>query len=239
MHLRKEDKEYLEAGAPAPNRAQILGSFEHSDRVEGRREGRDLNQAKAIWTRPKSELKDEDYQAFYQPITHDSEDARAWAHNRVEGDIEYTSLLYLPKRAPSTCSSASPRGGVQLYVKRVFIMDKAAELLPPYLRSCAGWSTRPICRSMCRARCCRAIAPWRRSRLRWSSAHWTCWRKWRANKPEEYAEFWQSFGAVLKEGIMGEFQGQKTRIAKLLHFQLTVAADDIPRGDPGRPASRG
>ena len=97
-----------------------------------------LNQAKAFWTRPKSELKDEDYQAFYKHLTHDSEDARAWAHNKVEGNIEYTSLLYLPKRAPFDLFEREQKGGVQLYVKRVFIMDKAAELLPPWLRFMRG-----------------------------------------------------------------------------------------------------
>ena len=79
-----------------------------------------------------------DYQAFYKHLTHDSEDARAWAHNKVEGNIEYTSLLYLPKRAPFDLFERDPRGGVQLYVKRVFIMDKAAELLPPWLRFMRG-----------------------------------------------------------------------------------------------------
>ena len=88
--------------------------------------------------RPKSELKDEDYQAFYKHLTHDSEDARAWAHNKVEGNLEYTSLLYLPKRAPFDLFEREQRGGVHLYVKRVFIMDKAAELLPPWLRFMRG-----------------------------------------------------------------------------------------------------
>ena len=78
-----------------------------------------INQAKAFWTRAKSELKDEDYQAFYKHLSHDSEDARAWAHNKVEGNLEYTSLLYLPKRAPSTCSSANARRGTALRQARL------------------------------------------------------------------------------------------------------------------------
>jgi len=79
---------------------------------------------------PKSEIKDEDYQAFYKHLSHDSDDARLWAHNKVEGNIEYTSLLYLPKRAPFDLFEREQKHGVQLYVKRVFIMDRAAELLP-------------------------------------------------------------------------------------------------------------
>src|ERR1700688_1286292 len=132
MHLREEDKEFLE-----PSRLKQLVR-KYSDHLSvpivlktGDTE-ETLNQAKAFWTRPKSELKDEDYQAFYKHLTHDSEPARAWAHNKVEGNLEYTSLLYLPKLAPFDLFEREQRGGIQLYVKRVFIMDKAAELLPPY-----------------------------------------------------------------------------------------------------------
>ena len=138
MHLREEDKEFLE---PARIRTLVRKYSDHlsipivlkaADAVET------LNQAKAFWTRPKSELKDEDYQAFYKHLSHDIEDARVWAHNKVEGNIEYTSLLYLPKRAPFDLFERDQHGGVHLYVRRVFIMDKAAELLPPWLRFMRG-----------------------------------------------------------------------------------------------------
>src|SRR5580700_8390831 len=120
MHLREEDKEFLE-----PSRLRQLVR-KYSDHLsvpiilKTKDAEETLNQAKAFWTRPKSDLKDEDYQAFYKHLTHDSEDARVWAHNKVEGNIEYTSLLYLPKRAPFDLFDRERErsGGVQLYVKR-------------------------------------------------------------------------------------------------------------------------
>src|SRR5471032_1829269 len=138
LHLRDEDKEFLE---PGRLRQLVRKYSDHLSIPIVLKTGETpdtLNQAKAFWTRPKSDLKDEDYQAFYKHLTHDSEEARAWAHNRVEGNIEYTSLLYLPKRAPFDLFERDQKGGIQLYVKRVFIMDKAAELLPPYLRFMRG-----------------------------------------------------------------------------------------------------
>ena len=134
LHLREEDKEFLE---PARLRQLVRKYSDHLSIPIVLKAGETeetVNQAKAFWTRPKAELSDEDYQAFYKHITHDSEGARVWAHNKVEGNIEYTSLLYLPKRAPFDLFEREQKGGIQLYVKRVFIMDKAAELLPPYLR---------------------------------------------------------------------------------------------------------
>ena len=111
LHLREEDKEFLE-----PSRLKQLVR-KYSDHLSvpimlktGDAE-ETLNQAKAFWTRPKSELTDEDYQAFYKHLTHDSEPARAWAHNKVEGNLEYTSLLYLPKRAPFDLFDREQRGG--------------------------------------------------------------------------------------------------------------------------------
>ncbi len=139
LHLREEDKEFLEPGAPAPVGAQVFGSLEHSHRPEDRaiprrpstrprRSGRARNPNSRTRTTRRST----------STSRHDSEDARAWAHNKVEGNIEYTSLLYLPKRAPFDLFERDQKGGVQLYVKRVFIMDRAAELLPPYLRFMRG-----------------------------------------------------------------------------------------------------
>src|SRR5260370_27471110 len=138
LHLRDEDKEFLE---PARLRQLVRKYSDHLSIPIVLKTGdteETVNQAKAFWTRPKSELSDEEYQAFYKHIAHDSEGARAWAHNKVEGNIEYTSLLYLPKRAPFDLFEREQKGGIQLYVKRVVIMDKAAELLPPYLRFMRG-----------------------------------------------------------------------------------------------------
>ncbi|MDB6097611.1 MAG: htpG, partial [Gammaproteobacteria bacterium] len=114
LHLRDEDKEFLE---PARLRQLVRKYSDHLSIpviLKAGDSAETLNQAKAFWTRPKSELKDEDYQAFYKHLTHDSEEARAWAHNKVEGNIEYTSLLYLPTRAPFDLFDREQKGGIHL-----------------------------------------------------------------------------------------------------------------------------
>jgi molecular chaperone HtpG len=227
LHLRDEDKEFLEAG----RLRQLVRKY--SDHlgipIVLKSGGTDetLNQAKAFWTRPKAELKDEDYQAFYQHLTHDSEGARVWAHNKVEGNIEYTSLLYLPKRAPFDLFEREQKGGVQLYVKRVFIMDKAAELLPPYLRFMRGLvdsSDLPLNVSRELLQNNRTVEKIKAALVKRSL---DLLEDLAADKPEEYAEFWKTFGVVLKEGIIDD-PAQKTRIAKLLRFHSTAGAGDVP-----------
>ncbi len=196
-----------------------------------------VNQAKAFWTRSKSELKDEDYQAFYKHLTHDSEGARVWAHNKVEGNIEYTSLLYLPKRAPFDLFEREQKGGIQLYVKRVFIMDKAAELLPPYLRFMRGLvdtADLPLNVSRELLQNNRTVEKIKSALVKRSL---DLLEDLAANKPEEYAEFWKTFGVVLKEGII-EDPSQKDRIAKLLRFHSTAAGGDAPEVTLGQYVSR-
>src|SRR6201996_6842547 len=227
LHLREEDKKFLE---PARLRTLVRKYSDHlstpivlktSDKEET------VNQAKAFWTRPKSELKDEDYQAFYKHISHDSEDARMWAHNKVEGNIEYTSLLYLPKRAPFDLYERDQKGGIQLYVKRVFIMDKAAELLPPYLRFMRGLvdsSDLPLNVSRELLQNNRTVEKIKSALVKRSL---DMLEDLAANKPEEYAEFWKTFGTVLKEGIIDD-PANKVRIAKLLRFHSTSESGDVP-----------
>ena len=225
MHLREEDKEFLEAA----RLRQLVRKY--SDHLSvpivlktGDKE-ETLNQAKAFWTRPKSELKDEDYQAFYKHLTHDSEDARAWAHNKVEGSLEYTSLLYLPKRAPFDLFEREQRGGVHLYVKRVFIMDKAAELLPPWLRFMRGLvdtDDLPLNVSRELLQNNRTVEKIKSALVKRSL---DLLEELAADKPAEYAEFWKTFGVVLKEGII-EDPGQKARVAKLLRFHSTAVAGE-------------
>src|SRR6202000_1523078 len=186
-----------------------------------------VNQAKAFWTRPKAELKDEDYQAFYKHLTHDSEDARVWAHNKVEGNIEYTSLLYLPKHAPFDLYDRDQKGGIQLYVKRVFIMDKAAELLPPYLRFMRGLvdsSDLPLNVSRELLQNNRTVEKIKSALVKRTL---DMLEDLAAKNPEEYAEFWKTFGGVLKEGII-EDNANRTRIAKLLRFNSTAESGDAP-----------
>jgi len=228
LHLRDEDKEFLE---PARLRQLVRKYSDHlslpvilktADAEET------VNQAKAFWTRPKAELSDEDYQAFYKHISHDSESARGWAHNKVEGNIEYTSLLYLPKRAPFDLFEREQKGGgIQLYVKRVFIMDKAAELLPPYLRFMRGLvdtADLPLNVSRELLQNNRTVEKIKSALVKRSL---DLIEDLATNKPEEYAEFWKTFGVVLKEGIIDD-PGQKERIAKLLRFHSTAAAGDAP-----------
>ena len=241
LHLRQEDKEFLQ-----PERLRHLVQ-KYSDHlglpIVLRHDGKEetLNQARAFWTRPKSELKDEDYQAFYKHLSHDWEDARAWAHHKVEGNLEYTSLLYLPKRAPMDLYEREPTHGVQLYVKRVFIMDKAAELLPPWLRFMRGLvdsADLPLNVSRELLQNNRTVEKIRAALVKRSL---DLLEDLAANKPEEYAEFWKTFGTVLKEGVIDD-EGQKERIARLLRFQSTAGeattslADYIARMKPEQKA---
>jgi molecular chaperone HtpG len=227
LHLRDEDKEFLE---PERLRQLVRKYSDHLSIPVVLKTGdtqETLNQAKAFWTRPKSDLKDEDYQAFYKHLTHDSEDARLWAHNKVEGNIEYTSLLYLPKRAPFDLFEREQKSGIQLYVKRVFIMDKAAELLPPYLRFMRGLvdsSDLPLNVSRELLQNNRTVEKIKSALVKRSL---DLLEDLASTKPQEYAEFWKTFGVVLKEGII-EDPGQKTRIAKLLRFHSTAGSGDAP-----------
>jgi molecular chaperone HtpG len=228
LHLRDEDKEFLE---PSRLRQLVRKYSDHLSLpivLKAGDQDETLNQAKAFWTRPKSDLKDEDYQAFYKHLTHDSEDARVWAHNKVEGNIEYTSLLYLPKRAPFDLFEREQKVGIQLYVKRVFIMDKAAELLPPYLRFMRGLvdsSDLPLNVSRELLQNNRTVEKIKSALIKRSL---DLLEDLAANKPQEYAEFWKTFGVVLKEGIIDDL-GQKTRIAKLLRFNSTAEDGDAPQ----------
>ena len=225
MHLRDEDKEFLE---PGRLRSLVRKYSDHLSIPIVLKTGETeetVNQAKAFWTRPKAELKDQDYQAFYKHLSHDTEDARAWAHNKVEGNIEYTSLLYLPKRAPFDLFERDPRGGVQLYVKRVFIMDKAAELLPPWLRFMRGLvdtADLPLNVSRELLQNNRTVEKIKSALVKRSL---DLFEDLVRDKPEEYAEFWKTFGVVLKEGVIDD-AGQKTRIAKLLRFNSTASPGD-------------
>jgi molecular chaperone HtpG len=227
LHLRDEDKEFLEPGRLRQLVRKYSDHLSIPIVLKSGETAETLNQAKAFWTRPKSELKDEDYQAFYKHISHDTEDARVWAHNKVEGNIEYTSLLYLPKRAPFDLYERDQKGGIQLYVKRVFIMDKAAELLPPYLRFMRGLvdsSDLPLNVSRELLQNNRTVEKIKAALVKRTL---DLLEDLAANKPEEYAEFWKTFGSVLKEGIIDD-PANKIRIAKLLRFNSTAESGDAP-----------
>jgi len=184
-----------------------------------------VNQANALWTRSKADVTDEQYKEFYKHVSHDFDDPLAWTHNRVEGRSEYTQLLYLPKHAPFDLWDRDARRGVKLYVKRVFIMDDAEQLLPSYLRFVRGVidsADLPLNVSreiLQESRDVKAIREGSTKRIL------SMLEDLAENKKEEYAAFWTEFGQVLKEGT-GEDQANLERIAKLLRFASTHDASD-------------
>ncbi len=183
-----------------------------------------VNQASALWTRPKSEISDEQYTQFYQHLSHDHQDPLAWTHNRVEGRSEYTQLLYVPSHAPFDLWNRERRGGLKLYVKRVFIMDDAEQLLPSYLRFIKGVvdsSDLPLNVSreiLQESRDVRSIREGVTKRVL-SMLEELANAETDEGKAK-YATFWKEFGQVLKEGL-GEDFANRERIAKLLRFATT------------------
>lgn len=179
-----------------------------------------VNQANALWTRNKSDITDEQYREFYKTVSHDYDDPLAWTHNRVEGRSEYTQLLYVPKHAPFDMWDRDARRGVKLYVKRVFIMDDAEQLLPSYLRFVRGVidsADLPLNVSreiLQESRDVRAIREGSAKRVL------SLLEDMAENKAEDYATFWTEFGQVLKEGT-GEDAANRERIARLLRFAST------------------
>lgn len=187
-----------------------------------------VNQAAALWTRPKSEITDEQYTDFYKQLSWDSEAPLAWTHNRVEGSTEYTQLLYVPAHAPMDLWNRDAKRGVKLYVKRVFIMDDAEQLLPTYLRFVKGVIdsadlplnvSRELLQDSRDVRLIRDGSTKRILTLLEDLADSDD-----EAKREKYRTFWREFGAVLKEGI-GEDTGNRERLAKLLRFASTQSDD--------------
>lgn len=181
-----------------------------------------INKASALWTRSRSEVSDEEYQEFYKHVSHDFEEAAAWSHNRVEGKLEYTSLLYLPKRAPFDLYQREGNRGLKLYVQRTFIMDEAEQFLPSYLRFVKGVVdsndlplnvSREILQQSPQTDSIRGAL---------SKRILDMLAKMAKNEGEKYAEFWKEFGQVLKEGPAEDF-GNKEKIMGLFRFASTEA----------------
>ena len=183
-----------------------------------------INQASALWARSKSEITDEQYIEFYKHVSHDYQDPLSWTHNRVEGRSEYTQLLYLPKNAPFDLWDRNKRGGIKLYVKRVFIMDDAEQLMPVYLRFVKGViDTNDLPLNVSReilqeSRDVKVIREGSTKRVLGMLEELA--NADEQEKKDKYADFWKEFGQVLKEGI-GEDASNKERIAKLLRFAST------------------
>ena len=181
-----------------------------------------VNQANALWVRSKSDITDEQYKEFYKHVAHDFEDPLAWTHARVEGKQEYTQLLYIPARAPFDMWDRNARHGVKLYVRRVFIMDDAEQLMPLYLRFVRGVvdsADLPLNVSreiLQESKDIEAIRKGCTSKVLGLLADLA------ENDKDKYATFWGEFGKVLKEGV-GEDFANKEKIAKLLRFASTEA----------------
>ena len=183
-----------------------------------------VNHAQALWTRPRNDIKDDDYREFYRHITHDFSDPLAWTHNRVEGAKEYTSLLYIPGRAPYDLWHRDAARGLKLYVRRVFILDDAEQFLPSYLRFVKGVidsADLPLNVSREMLQDDAAIDSIRGAISR---RVLDLLAKMAKDEPEKYATFWKEFGTVLKEGPV-EDAGNRERIARLLRFTSTQTAD--------------
>ncbi len=197
------------------------------DKGEQRRldEWETVNQASALWARPKSEISDDQYKSFYTHLSHDGGEPLAWTHNRVEGRTEYTQLLYIPSKAPFDIGDRTNRHGLKLYVRRVFIMDDAEQLLPVYLRFVRGIvdsNDLPLNVSreiLQESRDVKAIREGCTRRVL------TMLEDLAENQPDKYAGFWSEFGQVLKEGL-GEDFGNRDRLAKLLRFTSTQSEGD-------------
>ncbi|MBI2396222.1 MAG: molecular chaperone HtpG [Xanthomonadales bacterium] len=232
LHLKPEEDEFLDGwklrslvGKYSDHIAFPIRMLKEQFGEEGEKaepEIETINHASALWTRPKSELKDEDYAAFYKHSAHAYDEPLAWTHNRVEGNQSYTSLLYLPTQAPFDLafSGRDERKGLKLYIRRVFIMDASEHLLPAYLRFVRGVVdsddlplnvSREILQENKLVAQIRSGLTKRTLDLLDSLA---------ADQPEKYATFWGNFGALLKEGV-AEDHGNRERIAKLLRFAST------------------
>ncbi len=193
-----------------------------------------VNKASALWARSKSDITEEQYAEFYKQISYDTEAPLAYTHNRVEGRSEYTQLLYIPKKAPFDLWNRDKRGGVKLYVKRVFIMDDAEALMPVYLRFVKGVIDSAdlplnVSRELLQeSRDVKAIREGSTKRV--LSMLESLADSEDAAERQKYAEFWQDFGSVLKEGIGEDHQNQE-RLAKLFRFASTQADEGVSLAD--------
>ncbi|MFA9499070.1 molecular chaperone HtpG [Mannheimia sp. E30BD] len=230
LHLRAEEKEFLSEW----RLREIIGKY--SDHIglvveiqtneyddEGKPSGQKwekINKAQALWTRSKNEISDEEYKEFYKHISHDFADPLLWSHNKVEGKQEYTSLLYVPSKAPWDLFQREQKHGLKLYVQRVFIMDDAEVFMPNYLRFMRGLLdtndlplnvSREILQENRVTQSLRSALTKRALQLL---------EKLAKDDAEKYAQFWKEFGLVLKEGV-GEDFANKQQVSGLLRFAST------------------
>ncbi|MEQ5227054.1 molecular chaperone HtpG [Proteus cibi] len=226
LHLREGEDEYLDDWrlrsiiSKYSDHISLPVEIETKNEDDGTVTWEKINKAQALWTRNKAEVSDEEYKEFYKHISHDFADPLSWVHNRVEGKQEYTSLLYVPSKAPWDLWNREQRHGLKLYVQRVFIMDEAEQFMPNYLRFIRGLVdsndlplnvSREILQDSSVTRNLRSALTKRALQML---------QKLAENKPEEYQAFWKEFGLVLKEGPAEDSSNIET-IAKLLRFAST------------------
>ncbi len=237
LHLKEDESEFLNdwtlrslirrysdhIGFPIRLPKPAKDADDDSAEVSGEMET--VNQAAALWTLPKNDIKDEEYQAFYKHISHDFGEALSWTHNRVEGNQNFTSLLFLPAKAPLDFAfDRDQRKGLKLYVKRVFIMDAAEQMLPAYLRFVRGVvdsDDLPLNVSRELLQNNRQVEKLKSALTR---RVLDLLDKLAREDKDKYAQFWAAFGNVLKEGAAEDFSNQE-RIAKLLRFATTRSSN--------------
>ena len=230
LHLREDEKEFLNEW----RLREIIGKY--SDHIglpvemltkeyddEGKEIGEKwekINKSDALWTRSKNDISDEEYKEFYKHLSHDFADPLLWAHNKVEGNQEYTSLLYVPSKAPWNLFNREHKHGLKLYVQRVFIMDDAEQFMPNYLRFMRGLidsNDLPLNVSREILQDNKTTAALRKALTKRSLQ---MLEKLAKEDADKYQQFWKEFGLVLKEGPAEDF-GNKEAIAKLLRFAST------------------
>ncbi|MCG6211596.1 molecular chaperone HtpG [Vibrio furnissii] len=231
LHLREEGKEFLSEwrlrdviskysdhiGIPVYIQSNVL---DDEGKETGETRWEQINKAQALWTRSKSDITDEEYQEFYKHVSHDFAEPLAWSHNKVEGKNDYTSLLYIPAKAPWDMYNRDHKHGLKLYVQRVFIMDDAEQFMPSYLRFVRGLidsndlplnvsreilQDNKITQSL-RNACTKRVL--------------TMLERMASNDAEKYLGFWKEFGMVLKEGPAEDFANRE-KVAGLLRFAST------------------
>ncbi len=231
LHLKDEAKEFADAWRL---RALVRRYSDHiafpvlmPKEGEASADWEPVNQGKALWTRARTDIKDDEYQEFYKHLTHDFEEPLAWSHNKVEGKREYTSLLYVPAHAPFDLQQRDAVRGLKLYVRRVFIMDDAEQFLPLYLRFIKGVVdssdlplnvSRELLQKDAEVEAMRGALTKRALDLLGRVAK---------DEPEKYATLWREFGVVMKEGL-AEDGANRDKLLPLLRFASTASEDDKP-----------
>jgi molecular chaperone HtpG len=232
LHLRKDEDEFLNGyrlrslvGKYSDHIPLPIKMPKEDDKGQRTDEWETVNKASALWVRPKKDISEDEYKDFYKHVAHDFTDPLVWSHNRVEGKLEYTSLLYIPSKAPFDLFEPNQVHGIKLYVQRVFIMDDTEHLMPRYLRFVRGVidsNDLPLNVSREILQSNRVIDSMRSGSVK---KVLSLLEKMAKNEPDQYADFWGQFGKVLKEGPVEDFTN-KDKILKLLRFASTQNDSD-------------